>query len=137
VTLCDTALCIFDGHLKDGRRHGMDTYLFFLKTVHYKDEKKGNTIFVIGISMHTLHMYHQSCIYYVVLCNCTGHILIYWTNVYKMKICNNLNYFFTISTTLSFSKLFMISTRKKGARGLQFSLVSPIAHSIRWCCVIV
>jgi hypothetical protein len=29
VTLCDTALCdIFDGHLKDGRRHGMDTYLF-------------------------------------------------------------------------------------------------------------
>jgi hypothetical protein len=34
VTLCDTALCntalcdIFDGHPKDGRRHGMDTYLF-------------------------------------------------------------------------------------------------------------
>jgi hypothetical protein len=29
VTLCVTALCdIFDGHLKDGRRHGMDTYLF-------------------------------------------------------------------------------------------------------------
>jgi hypothetical protein len=29
VTLFDTALFeIFDGHLKDGRRHGMDTYLF-------------------------------------------------------------------------------------------------------------
>jgi hypothetical protein len=28
VTQCDTVLCdIFDGHLKDGRRHGMDTYL--------------------------------------------------------------------------------------------------------------
>jgi hypothetical protein len=31
VTLQDTALCdIFHRHLKDGRRHGMDTYLFLL-----------------------------------------------------------------------------------------------------------
>jgi hypothetical protein len=29
-SLCDTELCdIFDGHLKDGQRHGMDTYLLF------------------------------------------------------------------------------------------------------------
>jgi hypothetical protein len=32
VTLCDTALCnIFNGHLKNGQRHGMDTYLLSLK----------------------------------------------------------------------------------------------------------
>jgi hypothetical protein len=31
VTLCDTALCnIFNGHLKNGQRHGMDTYLLSL-----------------------------------------------------------------------------------------------------------
>jgi hypothetical protein len=29
VTLCDTALCdVFNEHLKDDRRHGMDIYLF-------------------------------------------------------------------------------------------------------------
>jgi hypothetical protein len=31
LTLCHTALCdIFVGQLKDGRRHGMDTYFFLL-----------------------------------------------------------------------------------------------------------
>jgi hypothetical protein len=39
VTLCDTALWdIFDGHLKDGQRHGMDTFLFLNAFILWNNE---------------------------------------------------------------------------------------------------
>jgi hypothetical protein len=41
--LCDTALCdIFDGHLKDGRRHGMDNKFYLCLMFNYFQKKMKN-----------------------------------------------------------------------------------------------